>query len=115
EFTEVGQAPPQGQPHRPAQGPRLRHQQDQPALQGPPGLTPPRPIAAAPCRSELLREPRPSARFFVLAGAPTTPLLTPGGRPITVPSCRCQSLTRRPSRGAAKSPRRCARCCRGNR
>ncbi len=32
-------AAPQGQPHRAPQGPRLRHQQDQPALQGAPGLS----------------------------------------------------------------------------
>jgi len=40
-FVELGpwrSAPSQGLPHRAPQGPRLRDQQDQPALQGPPGL-----------------------------------------------------------------------------
>src|SRR5262249_46802928 len=38
QLVEIGQETAQGLPHHPAQGPRLRHQQDQPPLQGPPGL-----------------------------------------------------------------------------
>src|SRR5262249_22632069 len=38
QFAEVGQEAPQGLPHCPAQGARLCDQQDEPAVQGPPGL-----------------------------------------------------------------------------
>jgi len=38
QLAEIGQAAPQGLPRHPAQGAGLRHQQDQPALQGAPGL-----------------------------------------------------------------------------
>ena len=41
QFAEVAQGPPPGQPRDPSSRPHLRHQQDEPPLQGAPGLIQP--------------------------------------------------------------------------
>ena len=69
-------------PHRAAQGPRLRHQQGEPALQGAPGLSPAarRPSAGA---TEPMKMPTPDAA--VLRGAPRSPRRCAG-------SCRAKAV-----------------------
>src|SRR5262245_39998783 len=67
EFVEIAAWAPPGQPPGAAQGPRLHHQQDQPALQGAPGLNP-----GSPQDSGLAPNPR---RLWSILTAGTPPVI----------------------------------------
>ena len=101
EFAEVPALAPPQQPRRAPQGPRLRHQQDQPPFQGAPGLvTAPRPLTATLLRGYAARMlVMPNRKAFVrllavtlalLVGAPMAPAWSPGSQapPTRARPCR---------------------------